>query len=323
MMSLSNEFESQVQFCRKCGEKLLGDSLFCHKCGTKVIVELDAAPLQIPGEALPEKERNVPENPQPQSEPQTAVTPSEQKQRPKWVRVLPLLALALTAVIALSWNQLKMMMFCEVYITDNQQISMVIGDSYAINYYAEMRGIPESEIEWSTTDASVAVVSEKGVVTAKGEGYASIIVSLGGQYKDSCHIAVSYKPVPVKNGEMIITPRDTGYPEVTVNAPDDEACFAYFKNELDPANDFAFYVTAGSSAMVNAPVGTYTLYYATGETWYGKDLKFGLNSAFFKSPDPIELTDDGEWYDVWEFTLYAVPDGNMETDPIDESEFPI
>ena len=30
---------TKICFCRKCGNKLLEDSLFCSKCGTKVISE--------------------------------------------------------------------------------------------------------------------------------------------------------------------------------------------------------------------------------------------------------------------------------------------
>ncbi len=30
---------AKIQFCRKCGNKLLEDALFCTKCGTKIITE--------------------------------------------------------------------------------------------------------------------------------------------------------------------------------------------------------------------------------------------------------------------------------------------
>ena len=30
---------NKVSFCRKCGNKLLADSLYCNKCGTKVITD--------------------------------------------------------------------------------------------------------------------------------------------------------------------------------------------------------------------------------------------------------------------------------------------
>ena len=103
----------------------------------------------------------------------------------------------------------------------------------------------------------------------------------------------------------------------------DKDCFVYFKHWSSRAFDLGFYVTAGSSVTVNVLAGSYQLYYATGETWYGKDLKFGTDSAFYHSPDTILLSEDREVYDVIDITLYTVPDGNMETQSIDESEFPV
>lgn len=292
MTSGFNSAEASVKFCRRCGEKLLGDSLFCHKCGTKIVVA------------------------------QPAAATSGQKQRPRWVNVL-LLVLVIAAVIFFTRDRLKLLIFCDVHIMGDQEISMVAGDAYVLSYQADLKGISESEIEWASLDPSVAEVSDEGIITATGEGRTSVIVLLSGEIKDSCDVIVSLKPMAVENGQMILAPRDTGYPEITIHTSDENACFAYFKNTSDPANDFAFYVAAGSSATVNAPAGTYMLYYATGETWYGEKLKFGMDSAFYKSPDPIILTEDSEGYDILELTLYAVPDGNMEREFIDESEFPI
>ena len=32
---------TKICFCRKCGEKLIDDSLFCRKCGTKVLSDTE------------------------------------------------------------------------------------------------------------------------------------------------------------------------------------------------------------------------------------------------------------------------------------------
>jgi hypothetical protein len=31
--------KNEISFCRKCGTKLLEDSLFCSKCGTKIYID--------------------------------------------------------------------------------------------------------------------------------------------------------------------------------------------------------------------------------------------------------------------------------------------
>ena len=35
-MSDFNVNNNQIRFCRKCGNRLLSDSVFCETCGTKV-----------------------------------------------------------------------------------------------------------------------------------------------------------------------------------------------------------------------------------------------------------------------------------------------
>lgn len=306
------------RFCRECGERLMENSKFCHKCGTAVIMpqERPAAPKQ----ALPASKPDVSSN-------AASTSPKRgTKPRRKTTRYL----LPIVIVLAIAGGSLwgtqsywKAAYLYDIKFKGSQEITLYAGTSYEISYSAEIGGLSADDIEWNSSDISVASVSGSGVIRAEGEGRATITASINGNVKDSCTVKVTLRPIPVKNGEMIKRPRRTDYPEVTVNAPSDESCFVYFKNVSDSAYDFAFYVKAGSSATVNAPTGTYTFYYAAGEEWYGPDLKFGPETSFFKDPDLITLSEDDSSYDILELTLYAVPNGNMEPDPIDASEFPM
>lgn len=80
---------------------------------------------------------------------------------------------------------------------------------------------------------------------------------------------------------------------------------------------FAFYVRAGDEVTVSVPQGTATLYYATGETWYGKKNKFGENTAYSASDDIFDFTNY-----TWEVTLYPVVGGDFDTYTIDPEDFP-
>jgi ribosomal protein L40E len=303
--------DSSVKFCRKCGEKLSGDSLSCHKCGTKVLV---------PSEA------DKPSTSKTQTAPASKTVPQDKKPHkkcPKWIAPLLAAVVIATALLLLNLDYLKATFVYDVIITEKHEISMVVGGTHSVSYSVDPQDLSKSEIEWESSDSSIARISGKGVIAAKGEGTATITASINGVTKDSCTVKVSLKPVSVRNGQMIVSPKYTGYPEVTINAPTDADCFVYFENINNSANDFAFYVTAGSSATVNAPAGTYNFFYATGDTWYGKELKFGKDTNFYKSPDQMILTEDSTGYDILELTLYVVPNGNMDTDPIGENEFPI
>ena len=231
--------------------------------------------------------------------------------------------LLIAIVLALlSSESFKNVFFSTVSIDDASEFNMTIGVARKLTCTTNPNEISD-DVTWDSSNPSVAVVRHNGVVVAKSEGTATITVAIDGVVKDSCTVHVSAKPVSVNNGQMIISPKKTGYPEVTINAPKGKNCFVYFDNVYNSSNDFAFYVVAGSSATVNAPSGTYDFYYATGDIWYGKEQKFGKDTNYYRSPDVITLSEDSTSYDSIELTLYTVPNGNMDTDPVDENMFPI
>ena len=306
------------RFCRECGERLMENSKFCHKCGTAVLMpQARSAETKRP---MPTPTSDVPSNP-------TSTPPKcDTKTMRKKTRYILTIIIALAIVGGIIWgtqSYWKAAFLYDIKINGSHEITLHIGNSHEVSYSAEIGDLSADNIEWKSSDTSVATVSGSGVIRAKGEGQATITASINGVEKDSCTVKVTLRTIPVKNGEMIKRPRRTDYPEVTINAPSNANCFVYFKNISNSACDFAFYVKAGSSATVNAPTGTYAFYYASGEEWYGPDLKFGRGTSFFKAPDLITLTEDDSSYDVLELTLYAVPNGNMDTDPIDASEFPM
>ena len=306
------------RFCRECGERLMENSKFCHKCGTAVL--MPQVRSTEPKRPMPTPTSNAPSNPT-STPPKCDTKPMRKKLR----CILPII-IALAIVGGIIWgtqSYWKAAFLYDIKINGSHEITLHIGNSHEVSYSAEIGDLSADDIEWKSSDTSVATVSGSGVIRAKGEGQATITVSINGVEKDSCTVKVTLRTIPVKNGEMIKRPRRTDYPEVTINAPSNANCFVYFKNISNSAYDFAFYVKAGSSATVNAPTGTYAFYYASGEEWYGPDLKFGRGTSFFKAPDLITLTEDDSSYDVLELTLYAVPNGNMDTDPIDASEFPM
>ncbi|MEE0945038.1 MAG: Ig-like domain-containing protein [Clostridia bacterium] len=202
-----------------------------------------------------------------------------------------------------------------------EEINLEIDDVYKLSCVANYDSV-YSNMKWRSSNPSVARVSNVGLVVAQDEGSVQIDLLINDVVKDSCIVNVSLTPVYVRNGEVIVSPQRRGLPEVTVNAPNNADCYVYLKNIYNSNNNVAFYVKSGSSATVNVPTGTYELYYATGETWYGQKYKFGKATSFYKSDNNTILSENSRYYDVVEFTLYAVSNGNMHTETIDETEFP-
>ena len=85
------------------------------------------------------------------------------------------------------------------------------------------------------------------------------------------------------------------------------------------------YVRGGTSVEVEVPLGTYTMRYATGTSWYGYEYLFGPETAYAQADETFaferEPTADGWSISGFTVTLYPVVDGNLSTTPMRGSEF--
>lgn len=88
------------------------------------------------------------------------------------------------------------------------------------------------------------------------------------------------------------------------------------------ASELRFFVRANCTAELDVPLGRYRVYYATGDTWYGEEHLFGPDTLYYKCDDEFAFTSDSEGYNGWTLTLTAVYNGNLDTDLVDESDFP-
>lgn len=147
------------------------------------------------------------------------------------------------------------------------------------------------------------------------------------------------KPVNVHNGQIIRKPDYEGVANFTIKASSTSSHYVYLQYKGAPAkstisrtlnssaaspyeDDLAFYVEAGKEATVNVPIGLYKLYYASGNTYFGEKLLFGNRTSFYSSDDLMDFYADENYIYGHTVTLTAVVNGNLDTDPIPESQFP-
>ncbi len=130
-------------------------------------------------------------------------------------------------------------------------------------------------------------------------------------------------PVPVQNGQIIQFPLTEALAPLGVTTPSGENCYVYLSS-LDgtPSNNMGFYVAADRFAEVSVPLGLYEIYYATGETWYGPEDLFGEETRRYQCEGTFDFYNDGEYYQGWTLELYLQENGNMDSDPVDENEWP-
>ena len=86
--------------------------------------------------------------------------------------------------------------------------------------------------------------------------------------------------------------------------------------------DMAFLVAPGETAEVDVPVGWARIYYAIGEEWRGNVAMFGPDTHYYKTDSAYNFTVEGDQALGYEIELIQQPGGNLDSDPIEASDFP-
>lgn len=176
--------------CRRCGTQLRTGATFCTKCGT--FVDPDEVPQQ---QAVP--------------------NPLPEKKHKFWPYILicALIALAVCAVLFIP--RVHRMVFGADPITSRvESIELQVGETYDLREQINAGGRAEGELFWSSSNGSIATVSDDGMVTAVGAGTCEIKV------RDADDASAAAVTVTVAEAEAAETPDTEAEPE-PVEVPGD------------------------------------------------------------------------------------------------------
>lgn len=132
--------------------------------------------------------------------------------------------------------------------------------------------------------------------------------------------------VSFSNGEIVKYPVGERLAPLTVETTD-SSNYCIVLEPLDAVaranGQMAFMILAGEEVDISVPLGEYEIFYTTGTTWYGNEDYFGKESGFYKCDGTFDFDADDQSVNGWTLTLYAVPNGNLETDKIPQKDFPV
>ena len=103
--------------------------------------------------------------------------------------------------------------------------------------------------------------------------------------------------------------------EITIHASSGKSCVVKLKTRSGTER-ISFYVRAGDTVTVGVPAEYLYVYFATGDTWYGKANMFGSKTSYSMDDEVFDFTRY-----TCEYTLYPVSNGNFSQTPIDADEF--
>ena len=199
--------------------------------------------------------------------------------------------------------------------------NLIVGDTATISVSVLPENTTDKTVQWASSDSKIATVNKNGKVTAKAPGVVQITATSCNDISSRIEFTINPKPVNQKNG-LVKKPSEYCEAPVTIHAPKDHACYVYFDSYSGSGNDFSIFASAGSTVDVKAPLGSYKLYYATGDTWYGAKYRFGVGTSYYSTNEYFSFYTSGNYVYGTELTLYSVVNGNMSTYTISEDEFP-
>lgn len=119
------------------------------------------------------------------------------------------------------------------------------------------------------------MATEEAYTLGYDEGYADGIE----YYKWEWQMQQSRKFV---SGKVVKWPHEFPSSSLIVKADKDSNYYVWLVKPKDKDFLYSFMVGAGHSVEVFVPHGTYEIYYASGETWYGTELLFGSETVYGK-----------------------------------------
>lgn len=81
------------------------------------------------------------------------------------------------------------------------------------------------------------------------------------------------------------------------------------------------FIRSGRTIEVDVPTGSYNLKYAIGDTWYGRQHRFGPETEYLEANDTFNFEITGQRVRGHRIELIVQEGGNLSTAPIPESEF--
>ncbi len=127
-------------------------------------------------------------------------------------------------------------------------------------------------------------------------------------------------PLP-ENGKVQIFTKDEQIAPLEIETPEGQYYFIKMVDTKTGKTVLNIFVHGGQDVVLNVPLGTYELKYASGEKWYGYEVLFGEDTAYNKVEDFFEFKIKNDYVYGYTLTLYNVEHGNLVTTPINPADF--
>lgn len=143
-----------------------------------------------------------------------------------------------------------------------------------------------------------------------------IIVAIVSGMTEDAEMDAGLTPVTEPKSGTILSGKEVyDGSEITIHAASGDSCVVKLKTRSGTER-ISFYVRAGDTVTVGVPAEYLYVYFASGDTWYGKTDLFGSKTSYSMDDEIFDFTRY-----TCEYTLYPVNNGNFSETPIDAEDF--
>lgn len=121
-----------------------------------------------------------------------------------------------------------------------------------------------------------------------------------------------------KNGEQFLISSFPCVSPLSIETSYSGDCYFILADHNTGSAIMSFYVHAGSSIDIDVPVGTFDIYYACGDSWYGTDSLFGPDTIYQRCDESFSFSE----FSGWTVQLQPVSYGNLDTEYVSPEDFP-
>lgn len=143
-----------------------------------------------------------------------------------------------------------------------------------------------------------------------------ILVAIVNGMQEESDVDADLTPVTEPRSGTVLSGREVyDGSEITIHAASGHSCVVKLKTRSGTER-ISFYVRAGDTVTVGVPAEPLYVYFASGDTWYGKTDLFGSRTSYSMDDEIFDFTRY-----TCEYTLYPVSNGNFSETPIDADDF--
>jgi hypothetical protein len=128
-------------------------------------------------------------------------------------------------------------------------------------------------------------------------------------------------PIKIKTEMLYRAKKFGGVAPLHITAGSNRDFYVKLRRSDDSTDVMTVLVKKGDTFIGKAPLGVFELVYASGENWYGEELKFGPNTQYTKSDSLLAFQKLGLEINGHTINLKSVVGGNMTSQAMSANDF--